>query len=105
LWSDIRKIIVPTLVDKVRQLFLTSIKISADVSCSQVGYIPIPRIECTDDAIGLVVEKLTMPVRNLFPNIVTLEAHHYVKFSLYSAITNEHHHEFTLKFGQMQADM
>ncbi|KZP21786.1 hypothetical protein FIBSPDRAFT_953335 [Athelia psychrophila] len=30
LWGDIRKVILPTLVDKV-------------------GYIPIPRIECTDD--------------------------------------------------------
>jgi len=86
LWSDIRKVIVPTLVDKV-------------------GYIPIPRVEYTDDAIDLVVENLTLSGRNLFPNVVSIEAHNFIKFSPYSAITDEHHHEFTLTFGQMQADM
>ena len=75
------------------------------MACSQVGYIPIPRIEYTDDAVDLVVENLTVSGRNHFPKVVTLEAHNYVKFSPYSAITDEHHHEFTLTFGQMQADM
>jgi len=42
---------------------------------------------------------------NLFPNIVTLEAHNFIKFSPYNAIMDEQHHEFTLSFGQMQADM
>jgi len=42
---------------------------------------------------------------NLFPNIVTLEAHNFIKFSPYNAITDEQHHKFTLSFGQMQADM
>jgi len=86
LWNDIRKVILPTLVDKV-------------------GYIPIPRIEYTDDALDLVVENLTLSGRNLFPNVVSLEAHNFLKFSPYSAITDEQHHEFTLTFGQMQADM
>jgi len=86
LWNDIRKVILPTLVDKV-------------------GYIPIPRIEYTDDALDLVVENLTLSGRNLFPNVVSLEAHNFIKFSPYSAITDEQHHEFTLTFGQMQADM
>lgn len=53
----------------------------------------------------LVVENLTLSGRNLFPNVISLEAHNFVKFSPYSAITDEHHHEFTLTFGQMQADM
>jgi hypothetical protein len=41
----------------------------------------------------------------LFPNIVSLEAHNFVKFSPYNAIADEQHHEFTLTFAQMQADM
>jgi Family of unknown function (DUF5923) len=36
---------------------------------------------------------------------MSIEAHNFIKFSPYSAITDEHHHEFTLTFGQMQADM
>ncbi|KZP06198.1 hypothetical protein FIBSPDRAFT_966643 [Athelia psychrophila] len=35
-----------------------------------VGYIPIPRIECTDDTLDLIVENLTLSGRNLFPNIM-----------------------------------
>ncbi|KIJ58511.1 hypothetical protein HYDPIDRAFT_171253 [Hydnomerulius pinastri MD-312] len=88
LWSDIRKVIVPTLVDKL-----------------QIGYVPIPRVEYTDDALDLVVENLTLQGRNLFPNFMSLEAHNFLKFSPYNAISDEHHHEFTLTFGQMQADM
>lgn len=86
LWSDIRKVIVPTLVDKV-------------------GYIPIPRVEYTDDTLDLVVENLTLQGRNLFPNIISIEAHNYMKFSPYDTISDEHHHEFTLTFAQIQADM
>jgi len=58
-----------------------------------------------DDALDLVIEIIIMSGRNLFPNVVTFEAHNYVRFSPYSAITDEHHHEFTLTFGKMQADM
>ena len=76
-----------------------------DIEHLQVGYIPIPRVEYTDDAIDLVVENLTLSGRNLFPNVVSIEAHNFIKFSPYSAITDEHHHEFTLTFAQMQADM
>ncbi|KAF5368710.1 hypothetical protein D9615_010299 [Tricholomella constricta] len=86
LWNDIRKVILPQLVDKV-------------------GYIPIPRIEYTDDSLDLVVENLTLSGRNLFPNVVALEAHNFVRFSPYNAITDESRHRFTLTFGQMQADM
>ncbi|KAF8122468.1 hypothetical protein EV363DRAFT_1274680 [Boletus edulis] len=86
LWSDIRSVIVPTLVDKV-------------------GYFPIPRIEYSDDALDLVLENLTLQGRNLFPNIVTLVAHNYLKFSPYSSISDEDRHEFTFTFAQIQADM
>ncbi|KAF9021426.1 hypothetical protein BDZ89DRAFT_1137988 [Hymenopellis radicata] len=77
LWSDIRKVVVPMLVEKV-------------------GYVPIPRIEYTDDAIDLVVENLTLSGRNLFP------------MSPYASVQDgleENRHEIQLTFGQMQADM
>jgi hypothetical protein len=86
LWSDIRKVIVPTLVE-------------------EVGYIPIPRIEYSDESLDLVVENLTLQGRNLFPNIVQFEAHNYVKFSPYNAITDDHTHRITLTLEQIQADM
>jgi len=86
LWSDIRKVILPTLIE-------------------QVGYIPIPRVEYSDDSLDLVVENLTLQGRNLFPNIVQLEAHNFAKFSPYNAIKDEHNHRMTLTLEQIQADM
>ncbi|KAF7372136.1 hypothetical protein MVEN_00072500 [Mycena venus] len=35
----------------------------------QVGYIPIPRVEYTDDNVDLVMENLTLSGRHLFPNM------------------------------------
>lgn len=86
LWSDIRKVILPAVIDKV-------------------GYVPIPRVEYTDDTLDLVLENLTLSGRNLFPNVVTFESHNYVKFSPYNSISDDQHHEITLHFGQIQADM
>ncbi|KDR72326.1 hypothetical protein GALMADRAFT_213339 [Galerina marginata CBS 339.88] len=86
LWNDIRKVILPTLID-------------------QVGYVPIPRIEYTDDSLDLVVENLTLQGRNLFPSVVQLEAHSFVKFSPYNAISDDHHHKIRVTLEQMQADM
>ncbi|KAH8827080.1 hypothetical protein DL96DRAFT_1605435 [Flagelloscypha sp. PMI_526] len=86
LWEDVRSTILPQLADKI-------------------GYVPIPRIEYTDPQIDLVVENLVLSGRNLFPNVVTLEAHNYVKFSPYKAIKDEHRHEIKLGLGQIQADM
>ncbi|EMD31027.1 hypothetical protein CERSUDRAFT_120157, partial [Gelatoporia subvermispora B] len=86
LWMDVRKVILPSIIDRV-------------------GYVPIPRIEYTDDALDLVIENLALSGRNLFPNVVSVEAHNYMKFSPYNAITDEAHHEFILTFGQIQADM
>ena len=37
--------------------------------------------------------------------MVSIEAHNFMKFSPYNAINDVHHHEFTLTFGHMQADM
>ncbi|TCD61093.1 hypothetical protein EIP91_009046 [Steccherinum ochraceum] len=86
LWLDIRKVILPSLIE-------------------QVGYVPIPRIEYTDDSMDVVIENLALSGKNLFPNIVSLEAHNFVKFSPYNAIKDETHHEFTFTLGQIQADM
>jgi len=55
--------------------------------------------EYTDNVIDLVVENFTLSGRNLFANVML------IKFSPYSSITDEHHHEFALAFAQMQADI
>ncbi|KAG8824097.1 hypothetical protein FRC19_002552 [Serendipita sp. 401] len=86
LWKDIRHVIVPTLVQKV-------------------GYIPIPRIEYTDDKLDLVIENLTLQGRNLFPNIIEIAAQTHMKMSPYSSIKDEYHHTMTLTLSQIQADM
>ncbi|TDL15269.1 hypothetical protein BD410DRAFT_778263 [Rickenella mellea] len=86
LWEDIRGVVMPQLVD-------------------QAGYIPIPRIEYTDDALDLVLENLTLSGRNIFPNIITMEGHNFVKFSPYQNIAGEHHEDFRLRFAHMQADL
>ncbi|KAJ7807352.1 hypothetical protein B0H14DRAFT_3091268 [Mycena olivaceomarginata] len=88
LWSDVRRVILPTLVDKV-------------------GYIPIPRVEYTDNSLDLVVENLTLSGRHLLPNIVEVEAHNYMRFSPYEpkSAGDAGRHEFTFTFAQMHADM
>ncbi|KAF7353927.1 hypothetical protein MVEN_01078900 [Mycena venus] len=88
LWNDVRSVILPTLVDKV-------------------GYIPIPRVEYTDDNFDLVVENLTLSGRHLFPNIVEVEAHNFARFSPYKAAKTDDvsRHEFTFTFAQIHADM
>jgi len=52
-----------------------------------------------------VVENLTLSGPNLFPNIVTIEANNYMKFSPYSTISDEGHHDLTLTFSHIQADL
>ncbi|KZP01029.1 hypothetical protein CALVIDRAFT_493481 [Calocera viscosa TUFC12733] len=86
LWGDIRRVILPSILD-------------------QVGYVPIPRIEYTDDQVDLVIENLTLQGRNLLPNFIELEAHNWVKFSPYSTVSDDHHHSFRGSFGHIQADL
>ncbi|TFK24361.1 hypothetical protein FA15DRAFT_680768 [Coprinopsis marcescibilis] len=86
LWNDIRKVILPQLIQKV-------------------GYIPIPRIEYTDESLDLVIENLTLQGRNLFPNIVSFDIHNHVRFSPYDAIPDEGHHKITFTLQHIQADM
>ena len=57
----------------------------------QVGYVPIPRIEYTDESLDLVIENLALSGRNLFPNVISMEAHNFVRFSPYNAITSVIH--------------
>ena len=68
LWADVRRKIIPGFIE-------------------QLGYVPIPRIEYTDEQVDLVIENLALSGRNLFPNLVSMEAHNYVRFSPYNAIT------------------
>jgi len=86
LWDDIRKVILPTVI-------------------SQVGYVPIPRIEYTDDALDLVIENLTLSGKNLLPNVITMSARNYFRFSPYSVINDQAEHEVELSFSQIQADL
>jgi len=71
----------------------------------RVGHIPIPRVEYTDDSLDLVVENLTLQGRNLFPNLVEIDASNSVKFSPYNTISDSGRHEFKLTLKQIQADM
>ncbi|KAF6749272.1 hypothetical protein DFP72DRAFT_1142839 [Ephemerocybe angulata] len=86
LWKDVRAVILPELIQKV-------------------GYIPIPRIEYSDDQLDLVVENLTLQGRNLLPNIIEVEAKNYVKFSPYDAISGDSDHTVKLHLAQIQADL
>jgi hypothetical protein len=86
LWGDIRKVILPTLV-------------------SQVGYIPIPRIEYTDDSLDLVIENLTLSGKNLLPNTFEMSARNHFKFSPYRTFEDHAEHEVELTFSQIQADI
>ena len=80
-----------------------------------MGYIPIPRIEYTDDSLDLVVENLTLEGRKLFPNIIGVESHNHFRFSPYGAIVrdikhgrkahDEETHRVRITLEQMQADM
>ncbi|KAI0737543.1 hypothetical protein C8Q80DRAFT_1276300 [Daedaleopsis nitida] len=86
LWRDVRYEILPAFID-------------------QLGYVPIPRIEYTDEQMDLVIENLALSGKNIFPNLISVDAHNHVKFSAYKNIKDETHHEFTLTLGQIQADM
>ena len=103
LWMDIRKVIVPSIVDRVRS-FLRSFKLTAN-GIPQVGHVPIPRVEYTDDSLDLVVENLTLQGRNLFPNLVEIDASNSMKFSPYNTTSDSGRHEFKLTLKQIQADM
>ncbi|KAK1217909.1 hypothetical protein PQX77_019418 [Marasmius sp. AFHP31] len=102
LWNDVRGVILPSLID-------------------EVGYIPIPRIEYTDETFDLVVENLTLSGRNLFPNVVEVEMHNWLRWETFDKLNNpkdphntttknskrppNSHHKFHMHMTQIQADM
>ncbi|WVR07478.1 hypothetical protein IAU60_004520 [Kwoniella sp. DSM 27419] len=89
LWNDVRNVLLPVFI-------------------KQIGYVPIPRAEYSDDQIDLVIENLVLSGPNLFPNVVELEAHNMFKFSPYAQINktmDTHHHRFRLGMSQIQADI
>ncbi|KAM0751353.1 hypothetical protein T439DRAFT_380336 [Meredithblackwellia eburnea MCA 4105] len=86
LWSDVRTVILPTII-------------------RHAGYIPIPRIEYTDNQVDVVIENLTLESQNLLPNVFELEARNYFKVSPYKSIPDEGKHTFILSFAQVQADI
>lgn len=86
LWEDITSVILPSLL-------------------KHIGYIPIPRIEYTDQQLDLVIENLTLEGQNLLPNTVELEMRNYFKLSAYEKIENANKHSFWISFSQIQADL
>jgi len=86
LWTDIRSVIIPELAQ-------------------HIGYVPIPRIEYTDNAIDLVIENLTLESQNMLPNLIEMEARNYFKLSPYSGIQDHSKHSFWISFSQIQADL
>ncbi|KAL7423409.1 hypothetical protein Q5752_000989 [Cryptotrichosporon argae] len=89
LWADIRHTVLPQLI-------------------RQIGYVPIPRAEYSDEKIDLVIENLVLSGPNLFPNVVVVENHNYFKFSPYDNINktlDTNHHRFRVGLSQIQADI
>ncbi|KAK4689510.1 hypothetical protein P7C73_g600, partial [Tremellales sp. Uapishka_1] len=89
LWNDIREVILPMVI-------------------KNVGYVPIPRAEYSDDKIDLVIENLVLSGPNLFPNVVLLEAFTAFKFSPYPAINktlDSSHQKLRMGLSQIQADI
>ncbi|KAK4051027.1 hypothetical protein OIV83_003156 [Microbotryomycetes sp. JL201] len=72
---------------------------------TNIGYVPIPRIEYTDEQVDLVIENLTLESANLLPNVIELEARNYFKLSPYSEIKDVTKHSFWISFSQIQADL
>ena len=67
LWADVRRKIIPGVIE-------------------QLGYIPIPRIEYTDEQTDLVLENLALSGKNIFPNLITMDIYNYAKLSGYDNI-------------------
>ncbi|GJJ13079.1 hypothetical protein Clacol_007329 [Clathrus columnatus] len=86
LWADIRSVILPQIVDKA-------------------GYIPIPRAEFSNQALDLVIENLALSGQNFFPNVVSIEAHNYAKFSPHAGIPDRTQHNLIITLSQIQVDI
>ncbi|KAH9913043.1 uncharacterized protein B0H18DRAFT_888916 [Fomitopsis serialis] len=71
---------------------------------TRLGNIPTLCVEYTENALDLVIENFALS-GGLFPNLVTVEAHNFMRFSPYNDIQEESPREFMLTFRQIQADM
>ena len=72
---------------------------------TQIGYLPIPRAEYTDNQFDIVIENLNVEVSNLLPNLIEIENRNYFKLSPYGSMGDHQEHAFTLGFSQVQADL
>jgi hypothetical protein len=63
LWQDVRGVILPELLHSI-------------------GYVPLPRIEYTDNAIDLVIENLILDAPNLLPNAIEMEVKNYCAWAI-----------------------
>lgn len=88
----------PKLLNDIRRVILPSI-------IRNIGYVPIPRAEYSDDKIDLVIENLVLQGANLAPNVVEIASNNHFKFSPYESIPDQQHHIITLGFSQIQADL
>ena len=104
LWTDIRKVIIPALVEHVGYIVSAQDSLTT-LRAHKCLFQPIPRIEFTDNQMDLVIENLTLQGANILPNIVSLEAHNFLEFSPYDAIPDNDSHDFKFTFSQIQADM
>ncbi|THH11002.1 hypothetical protein EW145_g940 [Phellinidium pouzarii] len=110
LWTDSSQLIEDLLLDsqgkfKYKPHLWTDIQMILPMLVKWLGYVPVPRIEYTNDVVDVVIENLTLQGRNLFPKIVEVQAQNYVKFSPYRVIRNEHHHTVKVVLSQIQTDM
>lgn len=79
LWNDVRNTIVPGLIQRVCKITVSRF-LSLTTFMLQIGLVPIPRIEYTDDSLDLVLENLTLSAQNLFPNLVEVEVKNWARF-------------------------
>ncbi|RKF59298.1 Uncharacterized protein C32A11.02c [Erysiphe neolycopersici] len=85
LLKDLTEIIIPTLFENIR-------------------YIPIPRIEYSDEIVDLVVENLIIESDNFFPNIFELANDNYIRLGRKS-VSNKSRHSAFLHIAGIQMDI
>ncbi|KHJ34492.1 hypothetical protein EV44_g6503 [Erysiphe necator] len=85
LLKDLTEIIIPTIFENIR-------------------YIPIPRIEYSDEVVDLVVENLIIESDNFFPNIFEFTNDNYIRLGRKS-ISNKSMHSASLHIAGIQMDI
>jgi len=88
----------PHLINDLRHVIIPAV-------ATQIGYVPIPRAEYTDNQFDIVIENLNVEVSNLLPNIIEIENRNYFKLSPYGNMGDFQQHGFTIGFTQIQADL